>query len=286
MSSLSLKSYAKVNLFLEVLGKRSDGYHEIESLIQKISLCDNILLEDRLRDITILCPNREINIPSNHNNLAYKAAKLLIERFNIKKGISITIDKKIPVGSGLGGGSSNAASVLKGLNQLWNIGLRNAELQELGAEIGSDVPFFINGKTALVKGRGVKIHTCFTMPKIWLILAIPNVSVSTKWAYGRLDGELTKNINSAKLPGVKKLQVKDIVKNLFNRLEGVVFEEYPLFKVIKEKMIACGASGALMSGTGSTVFGIASSKDNAYRIAKNFFNDPRLELVCHVTSSC
>ena len=286
MSSLSLKSYAKVNLFLEVLGKRSDGYHEIESLIQEISLCDNILLEDRLRGITILCPNKKVNIPSNHNNLAYKAAKLLIERFNIKKGISITIDKKIPVGSGLGGGSSNAASVLKGLNQLWNIGLRNAELQELGAEIGSDVPFFINGKTALVKGRGVKIHTCFTIPKIWLVLAIPNVSVSTKWAYGRLDGELTKNINSAKLPGVKKLQVKDIVKNLFNRLEGVVFEEYPLFKVIKEKMIACGASGALMSGTGSTVFGIASSKDNAYRIAKNFFNDPRLELVCHVTSSC
>ena len=286
MSSLSLKSHAKVNLFLEVLWKRDDGYHEIESLIQEISLCDNILLEDRLRGITILCPNKKVNIPSNHNNLAYKAANLLMDKFNIKKGISITIDKKIPVGSGLGGGSSNAASVLKGLNQLWNIGLKNAQLQELGAEIGSDVPFFINGKAALVKGRGVKIHTCFTIPKIWLVLAIPNVSVSTKWAYGRLDGELTKNINSAKLPGVKKLQVKDIVKNLFNRLEGVVFEEYPLFKVIKEKMIACGASGALMSGTGSTVFGIASSKDNAYRIAKNFFNDPRLELVCHVTSSC
>ena len=286
MSSLSLKSHAKVNLFLEVLWKRDDGYHEIESLIQEISLCDNILLEDRLRGITILCPNKKVNIPSNHNNLAYKAANLLMDKFNIKKGISITIDKKIPVGSGLGGGSSNAASVLKGLNQLWNIGLKNAQLQELGAEIGSDVPFFINGKTALVKGRGVKIHTCFTIPKIWLVLAIPNVSVSTKWAYGRLDVELTKNINSAKLPGVKKLQVKDIVKNLFNRLEGVVFEEYPLFKVIKEKMIACGASGALMSGTGSTVFGIASSKDNAYRIAKNLFNDPRLELVCCVTSSC
>ena len=286
MSSLPLKSYAKVNFYLEVLKKRRDGYHEIESLIQRISLCDNILLEDKPRDITIRCPNRQISVPSNNNNLAYKAAKLLMEKFNIKNGISITIDKKIPVGSGLGGGSSNAASVLKGLNRLWSIGLRNAELQELGAEIGSDVPFFINGKTALVKGRGVNIHTCFTIPKIWLVLVVPNISVSTKWAYGRVDRELTKNINSAKLPGVKKLQVKDIVKNLFNRLEGVVFEEYPLFKVIKEKMIACGASGALMSGTGSTVFGIASSKDNAYRIAKNFFNDPRLELVCHVTSSC
>ena len=290
MGSLSLKSYAKVNLFLEVLWKRDDGYHEIESLIQKISLCDNILLEDGPKDITILCPNREINIPSNpenfRDNLAYKAAKLLMERFNIKKGISITIDKKIPVGSGLGGGSSNAASVLKGLNQLWNIGLRNAELQELGTEIGSDVPFFINCKTALVKGRGVKIHTCFTIPKIWLVLAVPNISISTKWAYGRVDRELTKNINSVNLPRLKKLQVKDIVNNLFNRLEGVVFEEYPLIKVIKEKMIACGASGALMSGTGSTVFGIASSKDKAYRIAKNFFNDPRLELVCHVASSC
>ncbi|MBU0478752.1 4-(cytidine 5'-diphospho)-2-C-methyl-D-erythritol kinase [bacterium] len=284
MSSLSLKSYAKVNLFLEVLWKRDDGYHEIESLIQKISLCDNVLLEDRPRSITILCPNKKINIPSNRNNLAYKAAKLLIERFNIKKGIFITINKKIPVGSGLGGGSSNAASVLKGLNQLWNIGLKNAELQELGAEIGSDVPFFINGKTALVKGRGVKIHTCFTMPKIWLVLAIPNISVSTKWAYGRLDRELTKNINSARLPRLKKLQVKDIVNNLFNRLEGVVFKEYPLIKAIKEKMIACGASGALMSGTGSAVFGIASSKDNAYKIAKKISNDPKLEVVCYVAS--
>ena len=288
MSSLSLKSYAKVNFYLEVLGKRNDGYHEIESLIQKISLCDNILLEDRLRDITILCPNREISIPSNpenfRDNLAYKAAKLLIERFNIKKGISITIDKKIPVGSGLAGGSSNAASVLKGLNRLWNIGLRNAELQELGTEIGSDVPFFINGKTALVKGRGVKIHTCFTMPKIWLVLAVPNINVSTKWAYERLDGELTKNINSANLPRLKKLQVKDIVNNLFNRLEGVVFKEYPLIKAIKEKMIACGASGALMSGTGSTVFGIASSKDKAYKIAEKISNDPKLEVVCYVAS--
>ncbi len=284
MSSFSLKSYAKVNFYLEVFKKRRDGYHEIESLIQEISLCDNILLEDRVQGITILCPNKKVNIPSNHNNLAYKSANLLMTKFSIKKGISITIDKKIPVGSGLGGGSSNAASVLKGLNQLWNIGLKNAQLQELGAEIGSDVPFFINGKTALVKGRGVKIHTCFTIPKIWLVLAVPNVSVSTKWAYGTVDRELTKNINSANLPRLKKLQVKDIVNNLFNRLEGVVFKEYPLVKVIKKKMIVCGASGALMSGTGSAVFGIASSKDKAYRVAKSFFNEPRLELVCHVAS--
>ena len=286
MSSLSLKSHAKVNLFLKVLRKRSDGYHEIESLIQEISLCDNILLEDRQKGITILCPNKEISIPSNHNNLAYKAAKLLMERFNIKKGISITIDKKIPVGSGLGGGSSNAASVLKGLNQLWNLGLKNAQLQELGASIGSDVPFFINGKTALVKGRGVKIHTCFTIPKIWLVLAIPNINVSTKWAYERMNRELTKNINSAKLLKLKKLGVKNIVNNLFNRLEGVVLKEYPLIKVIKEKMMACGASGALMSGTGSAVFGIASSKDKACRIAKKISNDLKSELVCYVTSSC
>jgi len=284
MSSLSLKSYAKVNLFLEVLGKRSDGYHEIESLIQEISLCDNILLEDKPMDITILCPNKKINIPSNHNNLAYKAANLLMAKFSIKKGIAITIDKKIPVGSGLGGGSSNAASVLKGLNQLWNIGLKNAQLQELGAEIGSDVPFFINGKAALVKGRGVKINTYFTMPKIWLVLVIPTISVSTKWAYGRLDRELTKNINSARLPRLKKLQVKDIVNNLFNRLEGVVFKEYPLIKTIKEKIIACGASGALMSGTGSAVFGIVSSKNKAYKIAKKIPNNPKLEVVCYVAS--
>jgi 4-diphosphocytidyl-2-C-methyl-D-erythritol kinase len=289
MSSLSLKSYAKVNLFLEVLWKRDDGYHEVESLIQEISLCDNILLEDKLRDITIICPNKKISIPSDpenfRDNLAYKAAKLLIERFNIKKGVSITINKKIPVGAGLGGGSSNAASVLKGLNQLWNIGLENAQLQELGAEIGSDVPFFISGKTALVKGRGVKIHTCFTIPKIWLVLAVPNISVSTKWAYEKLDMDLTKNINSANLPKVKKLQVKDIVNNLFNRLEGVVFEKYPLIKTIKEKMTAFGANGALMSGTGSAVFGIASSKDEAYRMTEKISNEPNLEAVCYAASS-
>jgi len=286
MSSLSLKSHAKVNLFLEVLWKRDDGYHEIESLIQEISLCDDILLKDRLRGITILCPNKKIYIPSNHNNLAHKAAKLLMTKFNIKKGVSITIDKKIPVGAGLGGGSSNAASVLKGLNQLWNIGLKNEQLQELGAEIGSDVPFFINGGTALVKGRGVKIHTRFNAPKIWFVLAVPNISVSTKWAYGRLDRKLTRNINSAKLQESKKLQFKDIVDKLFNRLEGVVLKEYPLIEVVKEKMMACGASGALMSGTGSAIFGIVSSEDKACKIAEKVSNDLKSEVVCYVASSC
>ena len=286
MSSLSLKSHAKVNLFLEVLWKRDDGYHEIESLIQEISLCDDILLKDRLRGITILCPNKKIYIPSNHNNLAHKAAKLLMTKFSIKKGVSITIEKKIPVGAGLGGGSSNAASVLKGLNQLWNIGLKNEQLQELGAEIGSDVPFFINGGTALVKGRGVKIHTWFNAPKIWFVLAIPNISVSTKWAYGRLDRKLTRNINSAKLQESKKLQFKDIVDKLFNRLEGVVLKEYPLIEVVKEKMMACGASGALMSGTGSAIFGIVSSKDKACKIAEKVSNDLKSEVVCYVASSC
>ena len=286
MSSLSLKSHAKVNLFLEVLSKRDDGYHEIESLIQEISLCDDILLKDRLRGITILCPNKKIYIPSNHNNLAHKAARLLITKFNIKKGVSITIDKKIPVGAGLGGGSSNAASVLKGLNQLWNIGLKNEQLQELGAEIGSDVPFFINGGMALVKGRGVKIHTRFNVPKIWFVLAVPNISVSTKWAYGRLDRKLTRNINSAKLQESKKLQFKDIVDKLFNRLEGVVLKEYPLIEVVKEKMMACGASGALMSGTGSAIFGIVSSEDKACKIAEKVSNDLKSEVVCYVASSC
>jgi len=286
MSSLSLKSHAKVNLFLEVLCKRDDGYHEIESLIQEISLCDDILLKDRPKGITILCPNKKIYIPSNHNNLAHKAAKLLMTKFSIKKGVSITIDKKISVGAGLGGGSSNAASVLKGLNQLWNIGLKNEQLQELGAEIGSDVPFFINGGTALVKGRGVKIHTWFTVPKIWLVLAVPNISVSTKWAYGRLDRKLTRNINSAKLQESKKLQFKDIVDKLFNRLEGVVLKEYPLIEVVKEKMMACGASGALMSGTGSAIFGIVSSEDKACKIAEKVSNDLKSEVVCYVASSC
>jgi len=286
MSSLSLKSHAKVNLFLEVLWKRDDGYHEIESLIQEISLCDDILLKDRPKGITILCPNKKIYIPSNHNNLAHKAAKLLMTKFSIKKGVSITIDKKISVGAGLGGGSSNAASVLKGLNQLWNIGLKNEQLQELGAEIGSDVPFFINGGTALVKGRGVKIHTWFTVPKIWFVLAVPNISVSTKWAYGRLDRKLTRNINSAKLQESKKLQFKDIVDKLFNRLEGVVLKKYPLIEVVKEKMMACGASGALMSGTGSAIFGIVSSKDKACKIAEKVSNDLKSEVVCYVASSC
>ena len=286
MSSISLKSHAKVNLFLEVLWKRDDGYHEIESLIQEISLCDDILLKDRLRGITILCPNKKIYIPSNHNNLAHKAAKLLMTKFSIKKGVSITIEKKIPVGAGLGGGSSNAASVLKGLHQLWNIGLNNEQLQELGAEIGSDVPFFINGGTALVKGRGVKIHTRFNTPKIWFVLAVPNISVSTKWAYGRLDRKLTRNINSAKLQESKKLQFKDIVDKLFNRLEGVVLKEYPLIEVVKEKMMACGASGALMSGTGSAIFGIVSSEDKACKIAEKVSSNLKSEVVCYVASSC
>ncbi|MDP4085440.1 MAG: 4-(cytidine 5'-diphospho)-2-C-methyl-D-erythritol kinase [Bacillota bacterium] len=263
---LLVKAPAKINLSLDVLHKRPDGYHEVEMIMTTIDLADRVelcLLDEN--KIDIFSHNRFV--PDDHRNLAYQAAQLLKERYQIKKGVSIAIEKNIPVAAGLAGGSSDAAATLRGLNKLWNIGLSLDELADLGAEIGSDVSFCVYGGTALAKGRGEKITELSSPPTSWIILAKPFVGVSTAEVYRRLD------LNSMKHPNLQQMingiECKDyhkVCENVGNVLEEVTLKLHPEVALIKDQMKRFGADAVLMSGSGPTVFGLVQHDSRMHRI--------------------
>lgn len=265
MNSLVLKSPAKINLGLKVLGKRPDGYHEIRTILQEIELHDLIYLRPVKTGIKLRCGDR--HLPADERNLAFKAAHLVMEKTGFSGGIEIYLEKKIPVGGGLGGGSSNAACTIKGLNQLWNLGLTPEEMQILGAELGSDVPFFIYGGTALATGRGEKITLLSPLPETWLILVNPSLEISTPWAYKNLNLELTNhslNSNIFLPEDEEDISFQQKLRNeLINSFEDLVIQRYPIIGKIKEFLIQIGARMASMSGSGSTVFGIFDNRKKA-----------------------
>lgn len=263
---LLVKAPAKINLSLDVLGKRQDGYHEVKMIMTTIDLADRLELTELAEDrIEILSHNRYV--PDDQRNLAYQAAKLLKEKFNVKKGVSITIEKTIPVAAGLAGGSSDAAATLRGLNKLWNLGLTIDELAELGAEIGSDVSFCVYGGTAIATGRGEKIEHIKTPPSCWVILAKPHIGVSTADVYGNL------KLNRVTHPNVDKMvdvinagDYKGICDTVGNVLEDVTFAMHPEVARIKAQMKRFGADAVLMSGSGPTVFGLVHHDSRMHRI--------------------
>ena len=263
---LLVKAPAKINLSLDVLGKRQDGYHEVKMIMTTIDLADRLELMELAEDrIEILSHNRYV--PDDQRNLAYQAAKLLKEKFNVKKGVSITIEKTIPVAAGLAGGSSDAAATLRGLNKLWNLGLTIKELAELGAEIGSDVSFCVYGGTAIATGRGEKIEHIKTPPSCWVILAKPHIGVSTADVYGNL------KLNRVTHPNVDKMvevindgDYKGICDTVGNILEDVTFMMHPEVARIKAQMKRFGADAVLMSGSGPTVFGLVHHDSRMHRI--------------------
>ncbi|MED0968108.1 4-(cytidine 5'-diphospho)-2-C-methyl-D-erythritol kinase [Bacillus paramycoides] len=263
---LLVKAPAKINLSLDVLGKRQDGYHEVKMIMTTIDLADRLELTELVEDrIEILSHNRYV--PDDQRNLAYQAAKLLKEKFNVKKGVSITIEKTIPVAAGLAGGSSDAAATLRGLNKLWNLGLTIDELAGLGAEIGSDVSFCVYGGTAIATGRGEKIEHIKTPPSCWVILAKPHIGVSTADVYGNL------RLNRVTHPNVDKMvevinhgDYKGICDTVGNVLEGVTFAMHPEVARIKAQMKRFGADAVLMSGSGPTVFGLVHHDSRMHRI--------------------
>ena len=263
---LLVKAPAKINLSLDVLGKRQDGYHEVKMIMTTIDLADRLELTELAEDrIEILSHNRYV--PDDQRNLAYQAAKLLKEKFNVKKGVSITIEKTIPVAAGLAGGSSDAAATLRGLNKLWNLGLTIEELAELGAEIGSDVSFCVYGGTAIATGRGEKIEHIKTPPSCWVILAKPHIGVSTADVYGNL------KLNRVTHPNVDKMvevindgDYKGICNTVGNVLEDVTFVMHPEVARIKAQMKRFGADAVLMSGSGPTVFGLVHHDSRMHRI--------------------
>ncbi|MGE4357632.1 MAG: 4-(cytidine 5'-diphospho)-2-C-methyl-D-erythritol kinase [Candidatus Omnitrophota bacterium] len=278
MRKLEIKSPAKVNLYLKIIKRRKDGYHEIETLFECIDLADQIVLEKTHgKRIEITSYGRKI--PLSKNNLAYKAALLISQKLGIKLGVKIKIFKQIPVGAGLGGGSSNAASVLLGLNRLYELGIEKRLLYHWGGALGSDVNFFISGhKFALGYGRGEKIHPLKIDLKIWHLIVYPGFSLSTQKIYNSFSMQvlseigLTKKETSVKILTeiLGKGELEGINKALFNSLEEVILKEYPSIYYWKKKLLSTPAKGVLVSGSGSSIFGIYSNRKEADGIRKEW----------------
>jgi 4-diphosphocytidyl-2-C-methyl-D-erythritol kinase len=261
-----VKAPAKINLSLDAIKKRDDGFHEVEMIMTMVDLADRIDLTD-LEDERIKVDVSEGFVPSDYRNLAYQAAALLKKRCNIKRGVSIYITKRIPVAAGLAGGSSDAAATLKGLNQLWKLGLSLDELAELGAEIGSDVSFCVYGGTALATGRGEIIKAIPSPPPCWVILAKPPIGVSTAEVYKRLNVNSIQHANTQDMIRfIADQNFKGICENLHNVLETVTLDMHPEVRNIKEQMIRFGADGVLMSGSGPTVFGLVEHESRLHRV--------------------
>lgn len=275
-------SPAKINLFLKVLRKREDGYHDIFSLMQPISLYDEIVVEmEDGNGIFVSCDNT--NVPCDRTNLAYKAAEIFFNVTGISRNLSLTIKKNIPVAAGLGGGSSNAATVLKALNEITSTGLPPEKLMEMAAGLGADVPFFIAGKTCIASGSG-EILELVELPLFWYILINPGFPVSTQRVYQNLD--LTKNQENINISVSKvkafccggRLEDPQIVHSiLINDLEDVTIRKHPEIKEIKQSLIDSGAVGALMSGSGPTVFGVFRDEGKARTAFARIKKDQRFK---------
>lgn len=258
-------SPAKVNLHLTVLGKREDGYHDIVTLMQKISLCDEMTfsLGTGGEGLTIKCPGSDL--PDDERNIVYRAAKAYLSRTSYEKGVAISIKKKIPVAAGLGGGSSNAATTLIALNEMLGNGLSKGDLIKIGKELGADVPFFLFGKTAWAFGVGDILQAAENIPPLWFLLINPGIAVSTKVIYESLNLGLTKDTINYSIPRFQIKTGNSLIEGLKNDLEGVTLNLHPQLNQLKKDLLRCGAWGALMSGSGPTVFGIFEREDRALR---------------------
>jgi 4-diphosphocytidyl-2-C-methyl-D-erythritol kinase len=263
MKTLRLEAPAKVNYRLDVLSKRPDGYHDLRMVMQRVNLCDliDITLTD-LPGIRVTCGRA--GVPDGPGNIAWRAADLLLQLSDVKPGIDIKITKRIPVAAGMGGGSSDGAAVLKGVNELLGLGLPDQRLMEIGLKLGADVPFFIFGKTALAEGIGEILTPIERVPVAWLAIVKPNIHVSTAWVYQNL--QLTSGGDTITLPRFYE-NTADICAILSNDLESVTIRRFPAIAEIKEMLLASGAQGALMSGSGPTVFGIFEDEPGARRAA-------------------
>ena len=261
-------SPAKVNLHLRVLGKRADGFHDISTLMQRISLYDEMIFSPASHGITLSCPGS--SIPENDNNIVYRAADALLSPLSYSPGIHITVKKKIPVAAGLGGGSSNAATALATINDMMNLRYNTNDLMNIGAKLGADVPFFIFGRTAWASGIGNRLRNAENVPLLWFVLINPGFEISTKMVYEGLNLRLTKRAVSYKCP--KLYSVDDIVKGLHNDLERVTLAIHPILRYFKSLLVQNGALGALMSGSGPTVMGIFTDEEGAIKAEKALGN--------------
>ncbi len=267
---LEIKTPAKINLGLKILGKRDDGYHELETLFQMVDFYDHLEIEIIPSGIQLECDVP--GIPADSTNLVWRAAEALREGRTGLPGAVLRLKKKIPSGAGLGGGSGNAAGALLGLNKLWDLRLTRPQLQKIAEKLGSDVPFFLESPCALGQGRGERLASLQSAEKFDVLLVSPHFPISTAEVYGRLKWGLTKGENDISIlrKFLSKSDVPGLANCLFNDLEPVVIEGYPQIQDIKEELNRSGACGALLSGSGSTVFGVYSDSEKAEKALANF----------------
>ena len=307
MQSCSLIAPAKINLYLEIIGDRPDGFHELVMIMQSVELADRIDIQPSdTQNIYIYCDHPEV--PTDKTNLAYRAAHLMCksfrDRYDNYGGVSIRIDKNIPVAAGLAGGSGNAAAVLVGINLLWKLGLTQPELQDLAAQLGSDIPFCVSGGTAIATGRGEKLDDIQPLNNMWIVLAkYDNINVSTPWAYQTYRQQYSDSYVSDPA-GVKKRTAEvrsgglvnaiahhdgvKIGQLIYNDLEKVVLPEYPQVAQLKTAFAAQDVLGTMMSGSGSTVFALCDTQDKAIAAKqqiKSQLSDPQLKFWITKTST-
>jgi 4-diphosphocytidyl-2-C-methyl-D-erythritol kinase len=260
VDKLRILAPAKVNLILEVLGKRRDGYHEVRTLIQQISLCDEITVSSKGRGIQVDCDT--VDIPGDERNIVWRAADLFLERSGKSQGVGISIRKRIPVAAGLGGGSSDAASTLIGLNRLLGLNRSKEELMEWGACLGADVPFFIFGSPALAFGIGDRLQTATFGFPLWYVLVSLPLEVSTAWVYGKLNLRLTNSKKRSKIPSFFH-ELDGLLNLIHNDLETVTEITYPQISQVKRALLDNGARRVLMTGSGPVVFGLFPDERSA-----------------------
>jgi 4-diphosphocytidyl-2-C-methyl-D-erythritol kinase len=257
VNEVTIFTPAKINLCLSVLGRRPDGYHDVEMLMQMVGLYDEVRVSRAgTTGVSVACDN--VAVPSGEGNIAWKAAAAILSRTDGGQGLAVTIKKNIPVAGGLGGGSSDAAAVLAAANTLLGTGLDRAQLAGLGAGLGMDVPFFFHGPLALAKGRGEVLTRLDARPPFWVLLVNPGFETSTAWVYKNLNLRLTKNGDCNK---IARLTVRNMAQRLHNDLETVTAAAHPVIHRIEEALLDRGAVGARMSGSGPTVFGIFENED-------------------------
>lgn len=263
-NSIVLKSYGKINLGLDVLRRREDGYHEVRMIMQTVGLYDLLTMKKTKEDKISMTCNLSF-LPTDERNLVYKAVKLIKDEYHIKDGVKIDLNKRIPVAAGMAGGSSNCAAALKGMNQLFDLGLSIDELCEIGVTLGADVPYCIWGGTALSEGIGEKLSRVDAMPNCYILIAKPGISVSTAFVYQNLDlAGLSKHPDiDGMLECLNKKDLEGICERLENVLETVTIKEYPIIERVKKHLTDQGAMGTLMSGSGPTIFAIFKDKKTA-----------------------
>ncbi len=285
MNEYQMKAYAKINLGLDVVGRLENGYHEVKMVMQTVGIYDELSFEKTTAGITVTTDSGEL--PTDENNLIYKAAKLMLDTYGIQGGVRIHLQKNIPIAAGMAGGSTDAAATMKGINRLYDLECTLQELMKLGVKIGADVPYCILGGTALAEGIGEKLTPLSPAPECFLLVAKPDINVSTKYVYEHLDAEGVSQHPDidGMVQAIEAGSLQGILDRMGNVLESVTVKAHPIIDTIKARMRELGAVGSMMSGSGPTVFGIFTEESKA-REAYRQITEEQLAKQVFVTEFC